>query len=1433
MFQDADLENAMLTQHTLGISSLVMAEFNLNDLENISKIGNYKYRNILSVPDKIELYPTYDPQDLDDAYSDSLLSYEEYKQTEDPNPFVVEDKNPSFFYSLGDCFLPFRPRSGINKARFISNKYLDNVRSGNRPRYYMSSKSDYFKYWSSYRKDGVKERGISFPMERTTGGGGYEIHDAAPFVVYSTPIAVNRIVVKMQTNVGSVDLGVIRTQNGQYVSDPLFNYANATVPKHWKIQILDDENNWITVADFNHESLRSDNGPIVPKDGNVELFYGIVIPSQYIDNFNFLGYIEETLLPPADNLIGQAYIHGASTTQKGTMVVWDGTDWTEEVLDYGWSLLEDVHIKKNGNCEQIVNPLYYINDGIRIYREMQKINGLRVAVETMNSPESCFDLIELSPRLSTNITSYTSSFDFTKTIADSDSGLPVGSLTASNGSISLSNMDNAFNESNTFDWNTGTGSIISSHLNKNIKFILYEEILNINGYNKYIPLKTLYSDRFTTAVSGMDDISIPLRDLYFRLETSNAPSVLSKDTRLTYAVAQVLDYIGFSNFIFKTDLNSDEPVLPYFFIEKGVSVAEILQRIAIATQSAMFFDEYNNFVVMTKEYMLANSDVRPTDMILSGNDTPLANVESIVPNESIVLNNGIINYTVRYIQREISSIGSSIQLDNERTYRYKPTLLWEVSSNQETKTINESTKEASGFALGAIALNSDLSDEIPVVENHAIVNNIIDVGESIYWLPRFQGYLYANGEIIRFDAVEYAIPGSSSPLVWITNNQQYQQYFSKLSFNGKIYPTGRIRIYAEPYYEIIDNVTYFKNGAVKNNGRAQFGTQIAYHPAGLPEYWSTDSNAYGIKMNSSNLFTTIPTEDLIAPALGSAKTITPEENALARKSSRNGIMKNFMSSKVYEDGYVNKLKTTNSGTLQSSALIFRGPRPNSTIPNHRDFISMVHKDLSGNAAFKHFGTRMRIIGKSDQNFGQVSNGSSNYYSITAQDPQDSTSINGGSGGIGIFVDKETGSGYFLEIIALSDSNIDKYIGLTDANQKDISVHNVIFYKINPNSSASGGTASVPQKLWGGLTEIIVDSGIFAGQDRLAVAETNSVYDLSIEYQKMNDGSINFYLFMNNILIKAVKDNNPLPVKTSAALFVRASSECMFENFYALEDLTVRNESSALVSTENIFDQTSITTNEFMKKYAISGMVQSTYLTSISSSNPLKMKIYYEEFGTIMREAVHFTIEYDKAYPAFFSKIAKTFSSDKSFTVSGYYGGPYEAEFIVFNSADKAIVLDDSTGSYLRILGVTFTQNSIEKLSVDDYYNKLSDFSNPQFENNYLISPEIALNDFNKIKASRSKYGNREFMLDSMYIQSQDQARELMKWLINKTLKPRKSLNVNMFAMPHLQLGDIVSIEYLTPDDINFIDPSKRFVVQEISYSRGTDSISQQLKVVEI
>jgi len=146
----------------------------------------------------------------------------------------------------------------------------------------------------------------------------------------------------------------------------------------------------------------------------------------------------------------------------------------------------------------------------------------------------------------------------------------------------------------------------------------------------------------------------------------------------------------------------------------------------------------------------------------------------------------------------------------------------------------------------------------------------------------------------------------------------------------------------------------------------------------------------------TTMATTLPesTEGLSVPSaneVGAGKTAflnvgsLPEKDPLssdilARQSTRNGVIKNFMSSTQVDQSIVNTIQNTQSGTVQSSALVINGPTL-TTFPKPRDFISYVYKPLSDK--YKHFGTRMRIIGRidsSDQK-GQTATGSDIYYTL--------------------------------------------------------------------------------------------------------------------------------------------------------------------------------------------------------------------------------------------------------------------------------------------------------------------------------------------------------------------------------------------------------------------------------------------------------------------
>lgn len=1513
MFKNAELQEHLETSSTIRVQSAAIAEWNMNIAENISQAGNYRYRpndeedtrynsipQSFSYEDSESLY--YTGATDADIVIDGGLDNEEV-----PIAFVSKKEKESLLYSLEDCFGRFRPRSGINKLRYFDSKYShhDTLNLARRPRYYMSDKKDTFKYWSSYRTEDSVERGIA----NLTINGQHYIEDAAPYVVYKEPVPVNRIVVKMQTNVGDIDLGPFTNSSGTY-DDPLFGTPNQTTPIRWKVQYLKDES-WVDAASFNENSIRRNGLPIIGSDGYVELYYGLNIPEQYYDIFKYERELaSDSLLPSAQGFAdGIAFLVKESELDLGKIFIVKDEGYESFDATYGWNILDDVS-RSVSFATDLTSPAKFRAPGSSqdFYREIEYILGLRVVVETMNIFDSTFDLIEMSPRLAADLSDKVTSFSVKRSASDLGvSGMPVGQLLAATGSLSLFDYDQAFFKEN-------TNSVIYRYTSQNIQIKLYEVVVDVNGLDFFIPIKTMYSESFPDVSNTDRSVSLALRDLFFYFESTTAPQILIQDASLSYAVSLLLDAVGFSNYVFLRNEGESEEVIPYFYIEPDISVAEVLNNIARSTQCAMFFDEYNNFIVMSKGYIMPSEEERETDLVLYGtkdfSDTgviknqpdraKLANIISIASQDNEVYNDGSITYSTRYIQRSYSTIRQASLTDRDKTWVYKPALLWEVSATENTKSVNEEVGEQSAYVLAAIPLNSELSAELPFVENHQLQSNVLDFGEGIYWLTRYNGYFYANGEIIKYDAVQYNIPGlstlelddpsSDGDNVWISSVREYQKYFSKIPFNGKIYPTGLVRVYSEPNYETVGDVYRLANGAVAKHGRGQFGTEVVGHNAGLSSYWTSSESVRGLRMDSKFIFrdaeisrniddVSLTDNDPVAifslpdaslatvgdyvekyfedfELVAGTNYIQPEtkvvsvdvdnglivtskpilsvseedpittirlvqkapdtdlgpagvDNEKSNELSRTGLIKNFFASEFAEE----IAKVSNyPATVQSSALVLNGTSSSSD-DAPIDFVSYVYKNLDNK--FRHFGTRMRIVGKVENSDirSQSATGATTYFTTTDARTDQEISIAGGSAGIAVLINPETNNGYYFEIAALTAANVSDY-------ESDENIRNMFFYKIKKNaSSSSDADKAIPIKLWSGIGNILVDDGLFTGQARLTAQDNPTVYDLAVEYEELGDFR-RFYLYVNNVIVAIVDDEDPLPIHNNVALFVRGSAKTMFENLYALTENYSQNTTFSIdAPARSVFGTGEISASQSFQKYAVSGLIQSTYLSGIGTSEPPKYNMYFEEFGTIMREAAYFDVRYDKAYPALSAKISPTFNRMKGYTVSGFRAGAYGAEFLIFNATDTALMLDSASGNYLRIQGVTFTQQSDNELTVDEYFERISDLSNPEFVgDNIVLSPERAKDSYKDIKLSRLTEGRKEFSISAPYMQSQDSAESLMQWLTEKIMKPRKSVGVEVFGLPTLQLGDIVQVDYVNELGVNEIAPAdSRFVVYYIEY----------------
>jgi hypothetical protein len=74
---------------------------------------------------------------------------------------------------------------------------------------------------------------------------------------------------------------------------------------------------------------------------------------------------------------------------------------------------------------------------------------------------------------------------------------------------------------------------------------------------------------------------------------------------------------------------------------------------------------------------------------------------------------------------------------------------------------------------------------------------------------------------------------------------------------------------------------------------------------------------------------------------------------------------------------------------------------------------------------------------------------------------------------------------------------------------------------------------------------------------------------------------------------------------------------------------------------------------------------------------------------------------------------------------------------------------------------------------------------------------------------------------------------MMKWMVSKIMKPRRSIGLSVFGMPILQLGDIVKISYKSDDSNQVALENSRFVVYQIEYSNSIDGPDMQVYLSEV
>jgi len=1118
-----------------------------------------------------------------------------------------------------------------------------------------------------------------------------------------------------------------------------------------------------------------------------------------------------------------------------------------------WSTI----VRRADDLDQIETPTTQLKliKGVRL-----RVDKMTKITKTVNGKQRSYkgslELIEISPRIEYDLTSYTESFNINSSISDSEYGLPVGGIVTSNGEITLSNDTKQF--------------MLSSYASKyklltqDVEFRLFQKITDEDTSTTYtVPLKVMYADKWE--VQEEFNTKVSLSDKMRLLQEKNVMDLVfvsQGGTNFSAIILMILDNVGVTGFEFKKsgESNDTDIKIKNFFCNNEKTVTEVLDTLAKATQSAIYMDAVGNLNVLTKERISSKvSMTQSVDNVTGGTDfwmvfdeeySPADNEYSYVSSykSNIIKSNDqkidpVSNGTITFHDYGVARVSAQNLLaeaipkkllsDSPQTtistsgYDYALRTLWSPGTGTDSvlgaanlvKDMNASKPKDlfSGFTVNAPDYNSAIKKFYDNAVAAAKSGSATKLESMMIYLDRNEIYTFGNqagfimidNEIIEYYGILYSINGEN---LIMFSPEEVNEKVNSLTKRSSVTPIAlvvKLRLNAVENDD--DDYTY----KIISDGRAAMNTDIRRH----------------VSFNKSVTASDVDPENKFSLLIGEKKNLRKPANFKVstffdfkdyKRFDR--IKKRLNLPKQSYRSYVGQLKIAGPKSPADD----RKPLSASTDALVYESMQKINRKVnkwvpgSGSTSFDPYvytyGQRYIYGQIFDLNFqpGIVATTMKLYSGIeTDKKNINQTSTNSCIAGIGFALkyntDPDTNeriikSGYFVEVESAGSS----YRDIEKVNK----IQSLRFYKLEEKDGILApkvlGTAAVK------IAPVTNSNIQFISTDSIPL---DSIFNLEIRI-KTNANNVEFDVYYGRT---SITNNNPIVDKDvnktnfwdgakNVFLFVRDDSQAMFENVIAVSKAIYTGSDNSYFNNKNEFIET---INESYQQGKISqGSVSAERYILF---NDQKIKMYYNDFAKLAREVKKYTPRYQS--PALSARIIDISRINPQYMILDYEFSSFGAEIVVANTSTTAIAISADDNLPLYLTGTQIEELSSGNVTLKDYYAKIDDDGKKVTDLQY----------------NKSVYGEKTFTIDSIYIQDRIQANELVKWIMDNCSRERLKFTLEIFPNPLLELGDKVKIYskdrgYLQSNDVF---GKKTFVVSEINHSINSSGPSTTISIVEV
>ena len=330
----------------------------------------------------------------------------------------------------------------------------------------------------------------------------------------------------------------------------------------------------------------------------------------------------------------------ASISNCQPTVIYSGPTWTNKIFvrienSYSTPTAWTIETTSDGTNWTTVstNPVIAANGAVQLWRQANgtwgttpyydnpvQLRGVRITVTQMNRTKVYFNLIELGFRLESDLSPYLIEWDVNNTMSEYSFITPLGVASANEASVQLSNFDNRFSNDN-------PSSLYYGLIDKNVEMrldvgITTDPYTTVNKTWEWIRMFTMKTDDWNG--KDLDVVTVPLKDGSILLQTIKPNATMLEQKTVAEIIWTLMDGIGMTNYNVNTLSADPVTLIPYFWTDGTETMWDIITKLSQATQTAVYFDEYNIMQIKPRNvaYNLSATPVWQFDGVVNGTKLP-------------------------------------------------------------------------------------------------------------------------------------------------------------------------------------------------------------------------------------------------------------------------------------------------------------------------------------------------------------------------------------------------------------------------------------------------------------------------------------------------------------------------------------------------------------------------------------------------------------------------------------------------------------------------------------------------------------------------------------------------------------------------------------------------------------------------------------------